>query len=250
MVQARKRAVPAERPPPLATTVPTLAYRGGHVSSLVKRVKSYLPQSSWISRWFGPGEEGEDDDQVQEETNPDISEDEDDTTPNLIKQTKSSLNTPLLSNSFPVSTLRVRERGNESVATEDFADGMVASSSGLGSHTNFASSTPFVRPSLRSYTSDKSTNISTDQEPSTSTTDRIAPRPAVRQTTELPPHLVDSMAQADHSSSRAAGDNQSETSESTSGCSSMLPQGKHLLSTHQSSREKGEPSKRRRIGDS
>nr|CAD7268984.1 unnamed protein product [Timema shepardi] len=219
-------------------------------SSLVKRVKSYLPQSSWISRWFGPEEE---EDQVQEETNPDISEDEDDTSPNLIKQTKSSLNSPLLSNSFPVSSLRVRERGDDSVATEDFADEMVASSSGLGSHTNFASSTPFVRPSLRSYTSDKSTkstHISTGQEPSTSTTDRIAPRPAVRQNTELPAHLVDSMAQTDHSSPRAAGDNQSETSESTSGCSSMLPQGKHLLSSHHSSREKGEPSKRRRIGDS
>nr|CAD7200396.1 unnamed protein product [Timema douglasi] len=175
------------------------------MSSLVKRVKSYLPQSSWISRWFGP-EEDEEEDQVPEETNPDISEDEDDTSPNLIKQTKSFLNAPLLSNSFPVSSLRVRERGNDSVATEDFADEMVASSSGLGSHANFASSTPFVRPSLRSHTSDKSTRISTDQEPSTSTADRIAPRPAVRQTTELPAHLVDSMAQADHSSPRAAAD--------------------------------------------
>nr|CAD7395994.1 unnamed protein product [Timema cristinae] len=163
-------------------------------SSLVKRVKSYLPQSSWISRWFGP--EGVEEEEEEEETNPDISEDEDETSPNLIKQTKSSLNSPLLSNSFPVSSLRVRERGNDSVATEDFADGLVASSSGLGSHTNFASSTPFVRPSLRSYTSDKSTHISTDQEPSTSTIDHIAPRPAVRQTTELPTHLVDSSAQA------------------------------------------------------
>ncbi|XP_070169977.1 nuclear pore complex protein Nup153 [Polyergus mexicanus] len=162
------------------------------VRKMATKVTDFIPQSSWISKWFNPLQGNED----ALESRENIEETEDDTQqPPPNKRSRICMDTIHPPGTFSIQTrtksaLNTIEHSKEQfpVHNEDFSELAMAGPSGIG---RLISSTPAIQADIRTVTSHKSD---------------------LNLASSINNGIINGI------------DDNSESSESTSGCSSLIPQ--------------------------